>query len=308
MIEVKLWTERFAEALKIQHFSEETIRRYSNSLKPFLVFLNDQGLTTVAGLTRQHVQGYQTQLYYAKFQGRSLKASTQRNRLSVVLTFVRFLVRHDYLLVDITQGVDLPRPGETLPRVVLSESETLRLLEAPDVSRVLGVRDRAILEVFYATGLRNRELRSLNLDDLDEAQGLVRVLQGKGNKSRWVPMGEEAWLWLEEYLRWARPQLAREHSGQTVFLGRMGRKFLSSDLRMVVVTHARRAGLEKPIGPHCLRHTCATHMLKHGAGLRHLQVMLGHSKVSTTQVYTRVELSDLRKVLQRCHPRERLKP
>lgn len=308
MIDVNLWSERFAEDLKVQSFSSETIRRYLPTLKKFLGFLRDQGLTTVAGLTRHHLHGYRTHVYYLRHRGRPLKATSQRNVLSVALTFVRFLVRHDYLLVDITEGVQLPRPGETLPRVVLSESETLRLLEYPDVSTVLGLRDRTILEVLYATGLRNSELRHLDLEDLDEAQGLVRVLRGKGNKSRWVPMGEEAWLWVEEYLQRARPQLAREHSQHIVFLGKFGRRFGRSDLGVMVAACARRAGLEKHITPHCLRHTCATHMLKHGAGLRHLQVFLGHSGVATTQIYTRVELSDLRKVLQRCHPRERLKP
>ena len=308
MIDVKLWTERFAEDLKVQNFSIDTIQRYLPTLKRFLSFLKEQGLTTVAGLTRQHLQSYQTHIYYLRHRGKPLKPSSQRNVLSPALAFVRFLVRHDYLLVDITQGVKLTRIGETLPRVVLSESETLLLLEKPDVSTVLGIRDRTILEVLYATGLRNSELRHLELEDLDEAQGLVRVLRGKGNKSRWVPMGEEAWLWVEEYLRRARPRLAREYSGQIVFLSKYGRRFGRSDMGVMVATWARRAGLEKQITPHCLRHTCATHMLKRGAGLRHLQVLLGHTEVTTTQIYTRVELSDLRKVLQRYHPRERLKP
>ena len=231
---------------------------------------------------------------------------SQAHRLSAVLSFVRALVRLDYLLVDISHGVELPRRNASIPRVILSESETLCLLEGPNVNRLAGLRDRAILEMLYATGLRNLELCHLDLADLDPAEGLVLVRNGKGGQDRKVPMGQEAWIWVEEYLAQCRPQWLSDASEQALFLGRFGKRLAKQDLTMMVARWAKRVGLEKRVTPHCLRHTCATHMLRRGASLRHLQVMLGHKSVVTTQVYTRVELSDLRKVLKRCHPRENL--
>jgi integrase/recombinase XerD len=194
---------------------------------------------------------------------------------------------------------------DQIPRTILSERETLRLLEAPPVDSELGVRDRAILEVLYGTGLRNTELCQLNLDELDFARHLLRVSHGKGDKPRLVPLGEEAEIWLQEYLLKVRPRLLRNANDHQVFLGSRGCPLTRARLATLVSRWARRAGLQKHTTPHTLRHSCATHMLAHGADLRYIQAMLGHSSPETTQRYTRVEISDLRKVILRCHPRER---
>ena len=306
MIEAALWAGRFGEALAVQQYAQRTVQSYQAETERFLAYLQGQQLQSLAGLTRNHLQAYQSHLFYLRYRGRKLKASSQAQRLNAVLAFVRFLVAEDVLLVDISQHLELPRKGQTLPRVVLSESETLRLLEGPDPKGCLGVRDRAILEVLYATGMRNSELRQLQLGHLDGARKLVLVEWGKGQKSRWLPMSEEAWIWVEEYLAQSRPVLAGAHSGTTVFLTRTGRRFGVVALAELVARWGKRVGLEKHVTPHCLRHTCATHMLRRGADLRVLQVLLGHAQVTTTQGYTRVEVSDLRQVLSRCHPRERL--
>ena len=306
MIEAALWAGRFGEALAVQQYAQRTVQSYQAETERFLAYLQGQQLQSLAGLTRSHLQAYQSHLFYLRYRGRKLKASSQAQRLNAVLAFVRFLVAEDVLLVDISQHLELPRKGQTLPRVVLSESETLRLLEGPDPKGCLGVRDRAILEVLYATGMRNSELRQLQLGHLDGARKLVLVEWGKGQKSRWLPMSEEAWIWVEEYLAQSRPVLAGAHSGTTVFLTRTGRRFGVVALAELVARWGKRVGLEKHVTPHCLRHTCATHMLRRGADLRVLQVLLGHAQVTTTQGYTRVEVSDLRQVLSRCHPRERL--
>jgi integrase/recombinase XerD len=167
------------------------------------------------------------------------------------------------------------------------------------------VRDRTILELLYGSAIRNTELCELHLDHLDFARHLLRVDCGKGNKPRLVPLGEEAEAWLQEYLLSIRPQLLRKASSQEVFLSNRGRPFTRGPLAFLVAHWARKAGLVKHITPHILRHSCATHMLRHGADLRYIQAMLGHSSPQTTQIYTRVEISDLRKVILRCHPRER---
>jgi len=306
VLEVELWVQRFGDELKLLNYAESSIARYTLEVRRFLRFLDKQGLSQISGMTRQHLYAYRNYLSSALYRGRKLKAGSQAHRLSAVLSFVRALVRLDYLLVDISQGVELPRRHASIPRVILSEGETLRLLQGPNVNRLAGLRDRALLEMLYATGLRNLELCHLDLADLDPAEGLLLVRKGKGGRDRKVPVGQEAWIWVEEYLAQCRPQWLSDASEQALFLGRFGKRLAKQDLTVMVARWAKRVGLEKRVTPHCLRHTCATHMLRRGASLRHLQVMLGHQSVVTTQIYTRVELSDLRKVLQRCHPRENL--
>ena len=304
VIDQELWVQRFREELRVQNYSDRTIHCYAAEIFRFLGFVQGQGLSQLSGLTRQHLHAYRHHLCSLVSRGRKLKSNTQGHRLSAVLVFVRALVRLDYLLVDVSQGIDLPRRSQGIPRVILSESETVRLLDGPDLNQLIGLRDRAILELLYATGLRNHEVCQLDVSDLDPAESLVLVRFGKGNKARKVPMGREAWIWVEEYLARCRPQLLQQPSEQSLFLGRFGRRLAKQGLTTLVVIWGKRVGLEKRVTPHCLRHSCATHMLRRGANLRHLQVMLGHSNVTTTQAYTRVELSDLRKVLKRCHPRE----
>lgn len=305
--ELRLWKDRFEEHLKLRGFSPRTVPTYVGELKPFFRFLDELAVDNLARLSRDHLEEYRTRLFYHKFRGRSLTLSAQAVRLQALKRFTRFLAQERYHLMDVGQNVDLPARPRTLPRVILTESETLRLLEAPDTSTTLGLRDRAILEVLYATGLRNAEVAGLHLDHVDFSRHMLHVVCGKGAKARMVPLGEEAEAWLEEYLARGRPRLLRDPDEPRVFLSMRGRFFHRTELAEMVTRWARRAGLEKHVTAHTLRHSCATHMLRRGAGLRHLQVLLGHSSAETTQRYTRVELSDLRKVLQRCHPRERVR-
>ena len=299
------WQERFREHLLVRQWSPRTIATYVSELKPLLAFLQTQGLASLASLTRDHLEAYRTRLYYERFRGKALALSTQRVRFGAVKQFVRFLTRQNLLLLDVAAQLELPKAPRGLPRVLLTESETRQLLEAPDLTQALGVRDRTILEVLYGTGIRNSELGQLTLDQVDLERQVLRIDHGKGDKPRVVPMGDEALAWLEEYLTRIRPGLARASEEECVFLSSRGRPFRRTELAEVVARWARRAGLTKRVTPHVLRHCCATHMLRRGAGLRHLQVLLGHSSPETTQRYTLVEVSDLRRVLMRCHPRER---
>ncbi len=302
----ELWLKRFCQDPQYLAFSSSTQSQYRSQIPKFLAFLQSQGLETMAGLTREHLQQYWLHVYYSRSQsGKALSTGTLRIRLGTVVSFVKFLVRNDYLLLDVSLGLKLPKKSITLPRAVLSEGETLRLLTGAEGDGIFVMRDRAILETLYGTGMRNSELRLLQIPDLDWARHLIRIVQGKGGKDRWVPLGEEAELWLEEYLRRSRPTLARAHSGDTLFLSRTGRPLGISQLGVLVANWARKVGLDKHVTPHCLRHSCATHMMRRGAGLRQLQTLLGHESIGTTQTYTRVELSDLRKTLSRYHPRER---
>lgn len=304
--ELLLWQSRFAEYLVVRGTSPRTLETYRAELAHFFTFLEAHGVQSLTELTRDHLEGYRTFLFYQRTRsGRNLALSTQQVRLQAVRRFARFLAQERYHLLDVGLHIELPRRMQTLPRVILTESETARLMEAPDVTRPLGQRDRALLELLYGTGMRNSELTELRLEHLDLARRLVHVVQGKGGKDRVVPLGDEAQAWLEEYLARARGQLLRRREETRVFLTFFGKPIHREDLAVIVARCGQRAGLEKHVTPHVLRHSCATHMLRRGAGIRHLQVMLGHSSADTTQRYTRVEPSDLRKVLRRCHPRER---
>jgi integrase/recombinase XerD len=191
-----------------------------------------------------------------------------------------------------------------IPAKLLTEAEVLRLLSAPATTTPLGLRDRAILELLYSSALRNAELRALELGDVDFPRLQVRVNRGKGRKSRVVPLGETASIWAEKYLRGSRAMLLKGFDPGHFFLTQRGQPLTSEALADMVRRYAQAAGLTTRVTPHLLRHCCATHMLARQAGLRHLQEMLGHASPDSTQIYTKVEISELREMHQRCHPRE----
>lgn len=302
-LEVATWKERFREHLKKRGLSERTALGYGLEVGRLLEFLASRGLESLGRLTPSLLADYRRHLFYRRYRGRGLRLSSQNRCLAAVKAFTRFLLRDGYLLSDVGAGLEFARKPELLPRVILSEGEVLELLEAPELATPMGVRDRAVLELLYSTGIRNQELCDLRLDQVELERLELRVVSKR--KSRVVPMGEEAAGWLEEYLVRVRPVLLRGSSGAIVFLSSRGRALQNATLARLVVAWARAAGLKKKVTPHVLRHSCATHMLARGADLRHLQKFLGHSSTDTTTLYTRVEIGDLHAVLRRCHPRER---
>jgi integrase/recombinase XerD len=301
----ELWKQRFGDYLASRGFAVRSVESYTRSLVKFLAFAEQRGLTNLASLTRTLLEEYRLHLFYRKTPaGKGITLKTQSMELTAVRRFVRYLFSQDYLLVDVARDLEMPRQPRSLPRNLLSERQTIELLEAPDVSQVLGLRDRAILEVLYSTGVRNQECARLLLEHLAEPNQCLRVVKGKGGKDRVIPLGDEAELWLQEYLLNARPQLLRQAQNQHVFLSSKGRPLDRGAMTAVVSRWARKVGLPHST-PHLLRHCVATHMLKRGANLRYLQALLGHECVTSTERYTQVEISDLRKVVKRCHPRER---
>ena len=302
-LQAELWLERFSEWMRLRNWSEETIKTYRFGLHQFFDYLDSQGVTSLASVTRDLVEGFRTHLYHRRYRGQPISVATQAARLQASKTFLRFLAKENYLLVDVASTVDLPKTPRTLPKI-LSEDQMISLLEAPDLSLPTGIRDRAVLEVFYATAIRNGELGSLCLEDIDWEHKALWIRLGKGKKSRLVPLGEEALAWLEEYLGQVRPRWTTKETEKRVFLSSQGKPLQRSGIGTIVSHWAKKVALAD-VTPHTLRHSCATHMLRRGAGIRHLQEMLGHSSPLTTEHYTQVQLSDLHKVLRRCHPRER---
>ena len=285
-------------------FSARTAEEYTRSLEHLLSFLADRGLDKMSEVSKDSLQAYRTHLFYRTHRGKRLGLGAQSNRLKAVKAFFRFLTESDYLLVDPAKDFPLPKEPQTLPEQLVTEVEVERLLQAPDISVPLGLRDRAILEVLYATALRNKELRELEIDAVDLSRGELFVARGKGNKSRHLPVGEEALAWVENYLLNVRPKLARSHSGKCLFLSCRGHKLDRANLARIVRDHVKTSGLQKRVTPHALRHACVTHMLKRGASVRHLQVMLGHAGLNATQKYLKLEITDLHRALSKYHPRE----
>jgi integrase/recombinase XerD len=233
-----------------------------------------------------------------------LKAATQSNKITAVLAFLRYLYEERLILANPGQHLRRPRVPDSLPPDVPDEEQVLKLLQTPDTSTVRGLRDRAILEVFYATAIRNAELRALRISDIDLHRLELDVRCGKGGKGRRLPLGEPAAAWIEEYLTRSRPALVRELQDDTLFLNTWGGPLKADVLCKLVRRNAEAAGLGMRVTAHILRHACATHMLARKAGIRHLQQFLGHKLATSTQSYTRVEISDLREVFLQCHPRE----
>lgn len=301
----ELWGERFRLHLELLNRSEKTVQGYLIELRLFCEFLGEREVLEPAEIRREDVTAYRVLLHGArKSNGEPLTIKTQNSKMGAVFSFLRYLYEEKFTLVNLGQGVRLPSVPDSLPAELPDEEQVLKLLEQPDPSTPSGRRDRAILELLYSSGLRNAELRALKTGDVDLHRLEVRVRFGKGKKERCVPLGEPAAAWMEEYLARGRGLLAREGSGDVLFLNRWGRPMQSESLAELVKRHGQEAGLPMKVTPHILRHCCATHMLARKASVRHLQQMLGHSSSEVTDRYTRVEISDLREVFLRCHPRE----
>ena len=237
--------------------------------------------------------------YLASLNNKS--ARTSARRLSSLRRFFQYLAREGHINHDPSVRIAAPRIGRPLPKS-LTEAEVEGLLDAPDTSTAIGLRDRAMLEVLYATGLRVSELVSLQLGQVNLRQGVVRVI-GKGNKERLVPLGEEAVDWLEKFIRQGRAELLRGPPVATLFPSRRGRMMTRQTFWHALRRYAVQAGIAKALSPHVIRHAFATHLLNHGADLRVVQMLLGHSDISTTQIYTHVARERLKSLHAEHHPR-----
>jgi len=304
-VNVDLWKSRFKEYLQLRNYSPRSIEAYVSELKSFLAHLEVIGVDSLAALTRDHVEDYRAFLAEATYRGQRLAVSTQAHRLANVKVFTRFLARERFISIDPGASVDRPRVPRTAPGAVLSELEAERVVESTAGVGPVSVRNRAMLEVLYCTGIRNQELRELRLHDVHLERAELHVRCGKGGKARMLPLGEDAIAWLKEYLLRARPYLVASGAQRVLFLSYRGHPLSRTAVAKIVRGLAVQSGLKKMVTPHVLRRSCATHMLRHGAGLRQVQEMLGHASPQTTEKYTRMEVSDLRRALQRFHPREK---
>lgn len=277
--------------------AQSTLASYRSDLAHFADWLALRSATVLAQATHADIQHYLSSLVLEKH----AKPSSTGRVISSLKRFYRYALREGRIDSDPTMQIDAPKLPRLLPES-LSEEDVERLLDAPDVAQALGLRDRTMLEVLYATGLRVSELVGLTMAQLSLDAGVVRVM-GKGSKERLVPLGEVALDWLVRYLAGSRAQLLAGRMSDALFVTRRGSAMTRQMFWLLIKQYASRAGIGKTLSPHTLRHAFATHLLNHGADLRVVQMLLGHADISTTQIYTHVARERLKTLHARHHPR-----
>jgi len=286
----------FLTCLRVEKgLSENTIKAYHRDIQKFAEFAVSRKLQT-RDVSRSDIVDFLGSLYR-----RGLDSRSVARHLVTIRNFFRFSLVEGYIEDDPAATIESPRFRQSLPEFLTLE-EVERLLRQPDMSTPIGLRDRALIELLYSAGLRVSELCGIRVEDLQMDAGFLRCV-GKGNKERLVPVGKQALSILQKYLREARPQLLRGGSSPYLFLNQRGRKLDRIAFWKLLGIYGRKAGLRKALTPHMLRHTFATHLLDRGADLRSVQMMLGHSDISTTQIYTHVVEERLKQVYKAHHPR-----
>ena len=276
--------------------SKNTIEAYSHGLTRFLNHLRGKGVQEIRDVDKFHVRGFLLAL-----KKKNLAAKSIVRNLVAIRTFFRFLIEEGILETNPVEELESPKVAKTLPEI-LTLKEIEQILEQPNLQTPLGIRDRAMLEMLYATGMRVSELTHLPTHQVNLEGGYV-LLYGKGSKERIVPLGSEAMKWVTQYLKTARGILAKGKESPSLFINRSGKGMSRQGFWKNLKDYGRRAGLRKRITPHLLRHSFASHLLERGADLRSVQMMLGHVDISTTQIYTHVTGERLKKIHQRYHPR-----
>lgn len=293
---------KYFEAMRVRGFSETTLQKRESSLRRFIAWSDERSLGHPNQITKPILESYQRHLfYYRQDNDKPLSATTQCHYVSDIRQLFKWLTRENYLLYNPASELVLMKRAKPLP-VVLSLEEVDALMQQPDTNKSAGIRDRAILELFYSTGIRRSELCNLTLQSLSLSRKTLFVQQGKGNKGRLIPVGERALHWLSRYLNESRGQFLMDKDEDALFLSDYGSAFRDNKLGDKVKRFMSNAGIDVPGSCHLLRHAMATHMLENGADLRFIQAMLGHSDVSSTQIYTHVSIRMLQQVHAETHP------
>lgn len=286
-------------------FAPKTVASYRAALRAYVAWLEPRDLALTA-VTSADLLAYQRDLVAQRRpDGQPYSADHQMQHVTVLKSLYAFLVRRGVVLANPTGLLVYPRVESRLPRAILNTRDVRGILDAADDRTPLGLRDRAILETLYATGIRAGELVRLTLRDVDTEDRLLRIVLGKGRKDRTVPLTRAAASAIEAYLVRGRPRIRGARTSPSLFLALRGGRLYGSALCDLIATATTRADIDRHATAHTFRHSAATHLLKGGADIRHIQQLLGHASLATTERYTRVEISDLKEVLRRAHPRGR---
>ena len=296
--------EQYLEWRQVRNYAERTIGIQRDYLRYFINWCAVRGVTQPAEVTKPIIERYQRYMFhYRKQNGDPLSVISQHGRLTPIRGWFRWMVRGNHILSNPASDIELPRLEHRLPKCVLTPSEADQVINQCNINDPLGLRDRAILETFYSTGIRRMEMINLRPFDLDVERGILMVRQGKGKKDRVIPIGDRAVAWVDRYLVEVRPGLlVGDHSGDTLFLNNHGCPFSREAMTQLAREYVNAADLGKKGACHLFRHTCATAMLENGADIRFLQAMLGHVKLETTAIYTQVSIRKLKEIHTATHP------
>lgn len=280
-----------------------TLQNRTIAVKAFLAWCGERSMDQATQITRPVLERYRRHLFYHEQRtGQPLSLATQRNRLHGIKRFCKWLAAEYYLPHNPASELAMPRPHKRLPRAILTHEEVEAVIRQTHKKGEIGIRDRAIIETFYASGIRRNELVNLSIYDIDTEQHTLMIREGKGKKDRLLPIGERACQWVGKYLTDIRPELITRLDETVLFLTDYGEPFIKGRLTPLIKTYLKQAGIDKPGACHLFRHTMATQMLDNGADLRFIQAMLGHADISTTTIYTQVSIKKLREVYDRTHP------
>jgi len=298
-----VFNEKFLEWMRVKNYSERTVENRQLYLNYFIQWAEDRGLTRPSEITKPILERYQRFLYhYRKADGNPLSFRSQSSRLVPVRAWFKWLTKNNHILYNPASELELPRLERRLPKHVLTIRESETVLAVPNIADPLGLRDRAILETLYSTGIRRMEVVNLKLYDMDVDRGTLMVRQGKGKKDRMVPIGKRAIDWINKYIVEVRPRLIIDPNDVTLFLTHLGEAFTTNRLTQLVREYIDAADIGKRGSCHLFRHTMATLMLENGADIRFIQAMLGHAKLETTQIYTQVSIRKLKEIHEATHP------
>ena len=295
--------QSYLNYMDVKNYAKSTRDSREFYLYTFLEWCGQRQLLRPSEITKPILERFQRYLFhYRKKNGDPLTFRSQYNRLVALRAWFKWLAKENHILYNPASEIELPKLEKRLPKAVLSEGEAESILNQPDIDEAMGLRDRAILEVLYSTGIRRLELINLLVQDVDQDRGTLFVRQGKGKADRMIPIGERALLWIDKYLDETRPELACGRDEGKLFLSRYGDAISPNGLTALVRNYIDQANIGKRGSCHLFRHTMATLMLENGADIRFIQAMLGHVKLDTTQIYTQVSIKKLKEIHTLTHP------
>ena len=296
------YMEAHFEWMLVTGYSADTVRARRVSIRRFIGWCEERGISDPREITKPVIDRYQRHLfYYRKEDGTPLTVGSQLGALAPLKTFFKWLARENYILYNPASELQLPKQPKQLPRHIPTMQEVEAILMQADIGNAQGLRDRAMLETLYSTGMRRMELVNLSVYDVDLARQIVFVREGKGKRDRVIPIGKRACLWIDKYLLEARPQLISGNV-EALFVTDYGEVPETYYVSNKVKHYMEFAGVDKPGSAHLLRHACATHMLENGADIRYIQAMLGHANLQTTEIYTHVSIDKLQQIHAATHP------
>lgn len=294
---------RFLRWQAEKNYSPKTIENREVYLRYFIQWCDERGLGRPQDITKPIIERYQRYLFlYRKKNGEPLSTRSQHVRVVPIRAWFKWLARQNHILYNPASDIDMPRLERRLPKHILTVDESERIINQPNIQTPTGIRDRAILETLYSTGMRRMELINLKLFDIDTERGTVMVRQGKGKKDRMIPIGERALRWIDKYQTEVRPELTTPSDEGTLFLTHLSEAFTPNRLTQMVRDYIDAADIGKRGSCHLFRHTMATLMLENGADVRFIQAMLGHVSLETTQIYTQVSIRKLKDIHTATHP------